>query len=204
MSEDAQLQVAVEALRAGAPVILPTDTVYGLVASGEGPAPTKRLYALKGRDPGQPSALMTADLATLLACLPELRGSDEAIARALLPGPYTLILANPAQRYAWLTGTRPDAIGVRVPTLSPAAAHVVRSVGAVVSTSANVSGGPDPCSVEDIPVELREGVGAVVDGGVLPGAPSTVLDVTGDEPRVLRVGAVSAAEALARVREALG
>jgi len=73
-------------------VILPTDTVYGLVASAEGPAPTERLYSLKGRDPGQPSALMTADVETLLASVPELRGSAEVIIRALLPGPYTLIL----------------------------------------------------------------------------------------------------------------
>ncbi|HEY8706307.1 MAG TPA: L-threonylcarbamoyladenylate synthase [Gaiellaceae bacterium] len=204
MSDDAQWQAAVEALRAGEPVILPTDTVYGLVASAEGPAPTGRLYALKGRDPGRPSALLAADLETLLACVPELSGRSEAIVRALLPGPYTLILSNPAQRYGWLTGTRPRAIGVRVPDLPPAAAHVVRSVGAVVSTSANAPGGRDPRSVEEIPVDLRERVGAVVDGGVLPGAPSTVLDFTAWEPRVLREGAASSAEALARVREALG
>lgn len=203
LNEEAQLQDAVDALRAGTPVILPTDTVYGLVARAEGPAPTARLYALKGRDPGQPSALMVADLETLLACVPELRGRSEAIARALLPGPYTLILSNPAQRYGWLTGTHPQVIGVRVPNLPPAAAHVVRSVAAVVSTSANASGGPDPCSVEDIPADLRERAGAVVDGGVLPGAPSTVLDFTDVEPRVLREGAASSAEALARVGDVL-
>jgi L-threonylcarbamoyladenylate synthase len=193
----------VNALRAGTPVILPTDTVYGLVARAEGPAPTEPLYALKGRDPGQPAALMAADLETLLACVPELRGRSETIARALLPGPYTLILANPALRYGWLTGTRPHVIGVRVPDLPPAAAHVVRSVAGVVSTSANASGGPDPRSVDDIPADLRERVGAVVDGGVLPGAPSTVLDFTDVQPRVLREGAASSVEALARVGDAL-
>lgn len=197
------VRVAVDALLAGEPVIVPTDTVYGLVASAEGAAPTERLYSLKGRDPGQPSALMTADVETLLASVPELRGGAEAIIRALLPGPYTLILPNPARRYAWLTGSSPDAIGVRVPNLPPAAAAVVASVGAVVSTSANASGGPDPRSVAEIPAELREGAGAVVDGGVLPGAPSTVLDFTDVEPRVLREGAASSAEALARVGDAL-
>lgn len=203
MSAEERLQEAVDALRAGTPVILPTDTVYGLVASAEGPAPTERLYALKGRDPGQPSALMTADLETLLGCVPELRGRSEAIAHALLPGPYTLILSNPAHRYPWLTGSRPDAIGVRVPVLPPAAARAVRSVGAVAATSANAPGGPDPRSVEEIPEGLRERVGAVVDGGVLPGAPSTVLDFTAAEPRVLREGAASSAEALALVADAL-
>lgn len=197
------VQAAVDALLAGEPVILPTDTVYGLVASADGAAPTERLYALKGRDPGQPSALMTADVETLLVSVPELRGSAEAIIRALLPGPYTLILPNPARRYAWLTGSRPAAIGVRVPNLPPTAAAVVASAGAVVSTSANAPGGPDPRSVAEIPAELRERAGAVVDGGVLPGAPSTVLDFTSTEPRVLREGAASSAEALARVADAL-
>jgi L-threonylcarbamoyladenylate synthase len=203
MTEDPQLQRAIDSLRAGAAVILPTDTVYGLIASAEGAAPTERLYQLKGRDPGQPSALLTADLETLLVCVPELRGRSEAIARALLPGPYTLILSNPGRRYDWLTGTRSNAIGVRVPALSAAAAHVVRSVGAVVSTSANAPGGPDPRSVGEIPADLRERVGAIVDGGELPGAPSTVLDFTAAEPRVLREGAASSVEALVQVADAL-
>jgi L-threonylcarbamoyladenylate synthase len=193
------VEEAIAALRAGEPVILPTDTVYGLVASAEGPEPTERLYALKGREPGQPSALMVADVETLLSLLPELRGRDEAIVRVLLPGPYTLVLSNPARRYGWLAGSRPDTIGVRVPDLPALAARVVRPVGAVTSTSANVPGGPDPRSVAEIPEELREGVGALVDGGVLPGAPSTVLDFTGAEPRIVREGAASGPDALARV-----
>jgi L-threonylcarbamoyladenylate synthase len=191
---------AVDALRLGEPAILPTDTVYGLVASAEGAAPTERLYALKGRSAEQPSALMTADIETLLACIPELAGRSEAIMRALLPGPYTLILPNPAKRFAWLTGTSPEAIGVRVPELPPVAADVLRAVGAVVSTSANAPGGPDPRTLDAIPASLRDRVGAVVDGGVLPGAPSTVIDFTGDEPRVVREGAAPSADALARVR----
>jgi L-threonylcarbamoyladenylate synthase len=198
------LQEAIDALRAGTPVIIPTDTVYGLVAQADGAAATERLYALKGRDLGQPSALLTAEVETLLACVPELHGRSEAIIRALLPGPYTLILSNPGLRYGWLAGTRPRAIGVRVPDLPAGAAHVVRSVGAVVSTSANVPGGPDPRSVEEIPADLRERAGAIVDGGVLPGAPSTVLDFTDAEPRVVREGVAPVADALARVRELLG
>ena len=181
-------------------MILPTDTVYGLCASAEGSGPTERLYELKHRSPLQPSALMVADLETLFACLPELVGGrDAAIVRALLPGPYTLILSNPAGRYRWLTGKTPNAIGVRVPELPAAAREVVASVGAVVSTSANLPGGPDPRSIDEIPAALRERVGAVIDGGTLPGAPSTVLDFTGSEPRVAREGAASSAEALARI-----
>jgi L-threonylcarbamoyladenylate synthase len=203
MSKDALLRQAIDALCAGEPVIVPTDTVYGLVAWAEGPAPTERLYALKGRAPAQPSALMAAEIDALLGCLPELSGRDQAIVRALLPGPYTLILANPAERYPWLAGPRPDAIGVRVPRLPDAAARVIGAVGAVVSTSANLPGGADPRRIEDIPAELRGGAGAIVDGGALPGAPSTVLDFTAAEPRVLREGAAPSAAALTRVADAL-
>jgi L-threonylcarbamoyladenylate synthase len=194
---------AIAALRAGGSVILPTDTVYGLCAWAEGSEPTERLYALKGRAPRQPSALLAADLDALRSCLPELTERDHAIVRALLPGPYTLILSNPSRRYAWLTGTNPDAIGVRVPELPPDAAQVVAAVGAVSSTSANAPGGPNPREVYDIPAELRDAVGAIVDVGPLPGAPSTVLDFTGPEPRVLREGAAASGEALARVAGAL-
>jgi L-threonylcarbamoyladenylate synthase len=194
---------AIAALRAGGSVILPTDTVYGLCAWAEGSEPTERLYALKGRTQQQPSALLAADLDALRSCLPELSERDEAIVRALLPGPYTLILSNPERRYRWLTGTNPDAIGVRVPELPPDAAQVVAAVGAVSSTSANAPGGPNPREVDDIPAELRDAVGAIVDVGPLPGAPSTVLDFTGPEPRVLREGAAPSGEALVRVAGAL-
>jgi L-threonylcarbamoyladenylate synthase len=202
MSDDA-VQAAVDAIRAGQPVILPTDTVYGLCASADGSEATERLYFLKGRDPLQPSALLAADLDALFERVPELRGPAEAIVRALLPGPYTLVLPNPAGRYRWLTGADPEAIGVRVPQLVGAAARVLAQVGAVVATSANAPGGPDPARLEDVPAELRRGVAAVVDGGELPGTPSTVLDFTGPEPRIVREGAAPAREAIDRVGSAL-
>ncbi len=193
----------VEALRTGKLAILPTDTVYGLCASPHGPEPSGRLYALKGRDPSQPSALLAPDLDSLFECVPELRGRAGVIARALLPGPYTLVLANPARRYRWITGASPEAIGVRVPELPPEAERVLSHVGCVVATSANLPGGPDPRSVGEIPQELLDGVAAVVDVGELPGTPSTVLDFTGKEPRVIREGAAPGAAALERVALAL-
>ena len=194
---------AVRALRAGKPVILPTDTVYGLCASAYTSQPAERLYELKGRDAQQPSALLSADLDMLLECVPELRGRAATIARALLPGPYTLILPNPARRYRWVTGATPQAVGVRVPALPSEAKSVVAQIGCVVATSANLAGGPDPRRVDEIPEAILQGVGAVVDAGELPGTPSTVLDFTGAEPRVIREGAASAAAAFERVALAL-
>jgi len=161
---------AVAALRAGRPVILPTDTVYGLCAL---PGQEDVIYELKGRDRSKPLALLAADLHALAAGVP---GLDRAVLERYLPGPYTLVVGEPP-------------VGVRVPDLPPGAAAVVCAVGVVAATSANLSGGPDPRRVEDIPEEIRAACGAIVDAGELPGMPSTVIDLTGAEPRVLRQGA---------------
>jgi L-threonylcarbamoyladenylate synthase len=159
---------AVAALRAGRAVILPTDTVYGLCAL---PGHEDVLYELKGRDRSKPVALLAADVAALVAAVP---GLDRSVLYRYLPGPYTLVVGS---------------VGVRVPDLPPNAAAVVREVGVVSATSANLSGDPDPRRVEDIPEEIRAACGAVLDAGELPGVPSTVIDLTGAEPRVLRQGA---------------
>ena len=180
----------VAAIRAGQPVVLPTDTVYGLCADAFHEEAVRRLYRLKGREDVQPTALLVADEAVLVEAIPELRG------QAILRGPYTLILPNPAHRFPWLSGGRPETIGVRIPALPADAAAVLQEVGAVAATSANVPGGPDPRRVEEIPDELLAGCAAVVDVGLLPGSPSTVIDLTRAEPAVVREGAVSAEDAL--------
>jgi L-threonylcarbamoyladenylate synthase len=185
---------AAEAIRAGRPVVLPTDTVYGLCADPENEDAAREVARLKGRTERQPIALLAGEVDALLQRVPEL---ERWPLDALLPGPYTLILPNPARRYPWLTGGA-ETIGVRVPDLPPAAATVLAEVGVVLATSANAHSGPDPRRLEDVPEEIRAVCGALVDAGELPGTPSTVLDLTGPEPRVLREGAVPAAEALAR------
>jgi len=161
-------EAAVAALRAGRAVILPTDTVYGLCAL---PEHEDVLYELKGRDRSKPVALLAADVDALVAAVP---GLDRSVLERYLPGPFTLVVG---------------AVGVRVPDLPPSAAAVVRAVGVVAATSANVSGGTSPRRVDDVPEEIRAVCGAIVDAGELPGVPSTVVDVTGPEPRILRQGA---------------
>ncbi len=186
----------VETIRAGKPVILPTDTVYGLCATPYRPEPARRVYRLKGRAEAHPIALMASDLDMLFECVPELRGRAGRIASALLPGPYTLILPNPAGRYRWLTGTTPEKIGVRVPQLAGDAKAVLDRAGCLLATSANLAGGREPARLEDVPDELRSACPAL-DGGELPGVPSTVVDFTGLEPVVLREGAGDVERALA-------
>jgi L-threonylcarbamoyladenylate synthase len=190
----------VAAIRAGQLVVLPTDTVYGLCCDGCREPPFRRLTNLKGRPESMPVALLAADLDVVLDAVPEARGRAAVVARVLLPGPYTLVLPNPARRFRWLCGATPEAIGLRVPALPPESRAVVERAGVLAATSANLHGGPDPARLEDVPLEILDGCGAVVDAGELPGTPSTVLDLTGPEPVVLREGAVPAEEALAAVR----
>jgi tRNA threonylcarbamoyl adenosine modification protein (Sua5/YciO/YrdC/YwlC family) len=198
------VQRAIDAIRAGKPVLLPADGVYGLCASAFGEEPTRAVYELKGRGAGQPTALLAASVDTLLECIPELRGRSGVIARTLLPGPYTLVLANPARRFAWLTGTRPDTIGVRVPILPERSRRVLDAVGALVATSANEPGEPPAASLDEVPERVRAGCAAELDAGRLPGIPSTVIDFIDEEPVVLREGSASSADAIAHVAEALG
>jgi L-threonylcarbamoyladenylate synthase len=192
-----------EALRSGRPVVLPFDTVYGLAAEPYHEESTRRLYKLKGRPETQPTALVAVDLDYLLECVPELRGQAATLARLLLPGPLTLVVPNPARRFRWLTGGSPETLGVRVPDLAGPGREVLRRAGAVVATSANRAGEPDPRRVDEVPAEIRDGAAAVVDGGELPGMPSTVVDITGPEPRILREGAVPGEEVLRRLDAAV-
>jgi L-threonylcarbamoyladenylate synthase len=199
-----EVAAAVAALRAGELVLLATDGVYGLCASPASEPAVRRLYALKGRSKGRPAAIIAASLETLLERIPELEGRSERIARALLPGPYTLVLPNPAARYRSLAGGRPGAIGVRVAELPPESQQVLDALGALAATSANLPGAPDPARLEDVPAVIRSGCAAAIDGGLLGGTPSTVIDFTGEEPVVLRVGAGSPGAALRRAAHALG
>ena len=163
----------------------------------------QRLYELKGRGAEQPSALVAAGVDELLDYVPELRGADELLLRRLLPGPLTLVLRNPARRLVWLSGRHPETIGVRVPDLRGAGAEVLQAVAVLVATSANRPGEADPKRLDEVPEEIRRDAGAVVDGGELAGTPSTVIDLTGPEPRILREGAMPAAEALRRLGAAV-
>ena len=189
------LEQTIAALVAGELVVIPTDTVYGLACRPDDEDAVRALSALKQRSPEQPIALVAASVEALrevVLVLPE---------RGVLRGQFTIVVPNPERRLPWLSGARPDTMGVRVPELSGVGAELLDRVGVVAATSANLHGGRDPRRIADVPPEIRDAVGAVLDAGELPGTPSTVIDVTGPEPRILREGAVPAAEALARLAE---
>ena len=178
----------------GGIALFPTDTVYGLACDPEAQETVQRLYLLKRRAAGKPAAVMLFSLELALAALPELGPRTRAALEALLPGAVTALVPNPAGRFSLACGPDPSTLGLRVPALPPALAalHAVR--WPVMQTSANAAGAPDARRVADVPAPLRAAADLVLDGGELPGTPSTVLDLRAFEATgrwsVGRAGAV--------------
>jgi L-threonylcarbamoyladenylate synthase len=156
----------------GGVAVFPTDTVYGVGCRAGDEAAVARVYALKGRLPEKPSAVMCFSVDALPPVGPRTRAALDG----LLPGPVLAVL--------------PGGVGIRVPDVPELAGLRV----AVLQTSANLSGGPDPRRLADVPVLIRDGVDLVLDGGELPGTPSTVVDLSDYEDdgkwKVLREGAL--------------
>jgi L-threonylcarbamoyladenylate synthase len=177
------MQRAAQIVRSGGVVAFPTDTVYGLGASADDEVAQKRIYQIKGRPVGLPLILMVA-AESQLEGLVHVDSRAEAMMRRWWPGPLTLIL------HAIGGGT----LGVRIPK-HEVALELLRHAGPLMTTSANLHG-RDP-AMEASEAEKLAGVMAVVDGGAAPGGtPSSVLDLTGPEPHVLREGAIPTPELL--------
>ena len=153
--------------------VFPADTVYGLACDPENDAAVARLYALKGRPPTQPSAVMFFDTALALDALPDLGTRTRALLERLLPGGVTLLLPNPGGRFPLACGPDPNTLGLRVPATSVLAGVTVP----VLQSSANLSGGRDARRLKDVPAAIREEADLLVDAGELPGTPSTVVDL---------------------------
>jgi len=179
------------AVTAGGVVVFPADTVYGLACDPGSVRAVERLYALKGRQQDKPAAVMFFALAPALARLPELGPRTRAALERLLPGAVTLLVPNPERRFPLACGPDPATLGLRVPDL-PALGGVRAPV---LQSSANASGGADARRLADVPEPIRAGADLVLDGGELPGTPSTVVDLRGYEERgewsVLRAGLVA-------------
>jgi L-threonylcarbamoyladenylate synthase len=182
----------------GGIAVFPADTVYGLACEPDSKEAVQRLYLLKRRRPDKPAAVMFFALDLALAALPELGPRTAAALRALLPGAVTLLLPNPAGRFPLACGPDPDTLGLRVPAWPPALAALAGVSWPVLQSSANAAGGPDARQLADVPESIRRRADLVLDGGELPGTPSTVVDLRGYELdatwSIVREGAVSASE----------
>jgi L-threonylcarbamoyladenylate synthase len=191
---DAGIKRLLELLRAGEVIGFPTDTVYGLAALASNQAAVRRIFEIKGRSLSQPLVLMVSGAEDVDAwALVDDRARDYM--RRWWPGPLTLVLPAAEGVRPPLVAGLPRTLGIRVPDDARALA-LLREVGeGLATTSANLSGQPPA----QTPLEVLwvRGVAAVLDGGRTPGGvPSTVLDLTSDEPRVIREGAIPAGDLL--------
>jgi L-threonylcarbamoyladenylate synthase len=194
------LALLAAALAEGACAVIPTDTVYGLVCDAGQADACRRLSALKGREPQQPSTVMYVSLEDAEALLAPLEPALAERARRLLARGATVLLPNPEGRFLHLCGDHPERIGVRVSAFPDALAIAIAKTGAILATSANLHGEPDPRALDDIPAAITDGCAVLVDGGpTAAGRASTVLDLSATRPVILREGALATADALALI-----
>ena len=173
-----------EVIAAGGVAVVGTDTVYGVCADAGNAAAVERLLALKRRPEGKPAAVCFESAEEVVAALPDLGERTRAAIRALLPGPLTVLLANPGRRFPLAGG---ELLGVRVLALGAGRPLLL--------TSANLAGAGEARTLGEVDPSLLEGADLVVDAGELPGTPSTVVDLGAFEEtgewRIVREGALS-------------
>jgi L-threonylcarbamoyladenylate synthase len=194
------MAIAAEVVLRGGVVAYPTDTLYGLAVDPVSPSAVARLFAVKGRDPGAAIPLIAADTTQVETWAGELSETAMRLARRWWPGPLSLVVPASPRLCRELLGASAS-VAVRVPAHAVAVA-LARAVGRpVTSTSANRSGQPAAARPGDL-VPLAADLDVLLDAGTSPGgAPSTVVDVTGREPRLVRAGAVPWNRVLESLRE---
>lgn len=181
-------------MRATGIACVPTDTVYGLVCDPDSDEALHRLWALKGRNPSKPSAILFSRVELAIAATPWLDDELVDAIQRLLPGPLTVVVPNPHRRFRLACGGQPEVLGIRVPRWPTGATILEQLSWPLLQTSANHSGRPDPARMEELDPALAAGCDLLLNAGTLPGTPSTVVDLTRYAAEgswnVLREGAV--------------
>ena len=177
-------------IAAGGVAVFPADGLYGLACDPLDAGAIARIHRLKGRDEGKSSAVMYFSPLALRELLAGLGLRTAAAVSALLPGPVTLVVANPERRYPLACREDPERLGLRL-----LAGPLAGAMCPIFQTSANLSGEPAPARFEDVPEAIVAGADLAIDGGELTGLPSTVIDIAAIEEdggwTVLRQGALS-------------
>jgi L-threonylcarbamoyladenylate synthase len=177
----------------GGVAVFPADGLYGLACDPLNSQAIGKIHRLKGRDDGKPSAVMYFSPLAIRELLAGFGPRTKAAASALMPGPVTLVVANPERRYPLACRDDPAKLGVRL--IGGALAGVMCPV---FQTSANFSGRNAAAHFDQVPAEIVAGADLAIDGGELPGLPSTVIDVSAIDVdgswHVIRPGAVSAGD----------
>ena len=187
------LAAAARAVRAGSLVVLPTDTVYGLGCDAFSATAVRTLLAAKNRGPDMPVPVLVGSWSTIDGLVLGVPPVARDLIEAFWPGGLSLVLPH-APSLAWDLGSTKGTVMLRMP-LHPVALELLRDVGPMAVSSANVSGEPPATTAAEAQAQLGDSVTVYLDGDP-SGEPvaSTIVDLTGDEPRILRAGAVSAAE----------
>jgi L-threonylcarbamoyladenylate synthase len=176
-------------IASGGVAVFPADGLYGLACDPLDAAAIERIQRIKGRDEGKPSAVLYFSPLAMRELVEDLGPRTRQAVGALLPGPVTLVVANPRRRYPLACREDPERLGVRL-----IAGPLAGAMCPLFQTSANVSGEPAPSSFAEVPEDVLEAVDLALDGGVLTGLPSTVVDLTAydesGEWAILREGAL--------------
>ena len=185
-------------IAAGGVAAFPADGLYGLACDPLDPAAIERIHRIKGRDDGKPSAVLYFSPLAMRELVEGLGERTAAAVGALLPGPVTLVVANPRHRYPLACREDPERLGVRL-----IAGPLAGAMCPIFQTSANRSGEPAPACLADVPREIVAAVDVAIDGGTLTGLPSTVVDLTGfdgsGEWAVLREGGAAEGDLVAKL-----
>jgi L-threonylcarbamoyladenylate synthase len=187
-----------QCIAAGGVAVFPADGLYGLACDPLSPKAIARIHRIKGRDDGKPSAVLYFSPLAMRELVESLGERTRAVAAALLPGPVTLVVSNPQERYPLACREDPERLGVRL-----IGGPLAGAMCPLFQTSANRSGEPAPARFADVPGEIRAAVDLAIDGGTLAGLPSTVIDLTAFEQEgewsVLREGGMSTSDLAARL-----
>ncbi len=185
----------------GGVALFPADGLYGLACDPTRAEAIERIHRIKGRDDGKPSAVMYFSPLAMREVVAALGPRTRDALGALLPGPVTLVVANPERLYPLACREDPERLGLRL-----IGGPLAGAAAAVFQTSANLAGEPAPASFADVDPGIAAAVDLAIDGGELTGLPSTVVDVTGiedgEEPAILRDGALSPSEVRRRLEPA--
>src|SRR5687767_4790941 len=194
MQTRSDIDEAVAALRRGEAIGLPTETVYGLAADARNAAAVRRIFELKGRPADHPLIVHLAEAEWLEQWARDVPAAALVLAREFWPGPLTLVLRRAAGVIDEVTGSQ-DTVGLRVPAHPLAHAVLARFGGALAAPSANRYGRVSPTTAQHVRDEFGDAVPIVLDGGECDvGIESTIVDLSGDAPRILRPGQIARAE----------
>lgn len=193
------VEKAIAALKAGELAVLPTETVYGIFANATNEAAVQKLYAVKGRPVEKALNMNVADYDTILKYSVHQPTYLEKLVQTFLPGPLTIILEASPEVPEWIHVGK-TTVGFRMPSI-PATQEVIKALGVLVGPSANLTGSPSPRFYDDLTSAILDKAAVALQDDSVYGLDTTILDLSGEMPKILRQGAITAQELLDAVPE---